>query len=84
VIFYSNPSLLEKQVYYLALSILSPYLGVGKSCILLRFTKEEFKNDYSVTIGVDFANKTIQIDQDTTVKLQIWDTVTQASYYSSN
>ncbi len=48
---------------------------MGKSCILLRFTKEEFKGDYNVTIGVDFANKTIKLDQDTTVKLQIWDTV---------
>ena len=50
-------------------------LGVGKSCIMLRYTRDEFKDDYTVTIGVDFAVKEVHIDNDTVVKLQIWDTV---------
>jgi small GTP-binding protein len=47
--------------------------GVGKSCILLRATKDEFKDDHDVTIGVEFGSFTIKIDGKI-VKLQIWDT----------
>ena len=49
--------------------------GVGKSSILLRYTQNQFKKDYNVTIGVEFCSKTVEIDSDTSVKLQIWDTV---------
>jgi Ras-related protein Rab-2A len=28
--------------------------GVGKSCFLFRYTKDEFVPDYNVTIGVEF------------------------------
>lgn len=48
--------------------------NVGKSCILSKYTKNDYKLDYNVTIGVEFSSKNIQID-DNQVKLQIWDTV---------
>ena len=50
-------------------------LGVGKSSILLKYTTNEFKRDYNVTIGVEFGSKYIQLDPDTRIKLQVWDTV---------
>ena len=50
-------------------------IGVGKSSILLRYTQNQFRQDYNVTIGVEFCSKTVEIDSDTSVKLQIWDTV---------
>lgn len=48
--------------------------GVGKSCILLRFTDHRFRDSHDLTIGVEFGARTISIDQKP-VKLQIWDTV---------
>ena len=36
--------------------------GVGKSNLIMRFTKNEFKVETKNTIGVEFANKTIQIE----------------------
>lgn len=30
--------------------------GTGKSCLLTRYTKDEFESDYKVTIGKKFGN----------------------------
>lgn len=55
--------------------------GVGKSCILLRFTQDTFDSDHNVTIGVEFATKVIQIFNKQ-IKLQIWDTAGQEGFRS--
>jgi small GTP-binding protein len=47
--------------------------GVGKSCLLLRFTEDSWSESYVTTIGVDFKIKTLDIENKS-VKLQIWDT----------
>ena len=44
--------------------------GVGKSCILLRFSDDKFNENFYATIGVDFRFKNINIDNKS-VKLQI-------------
>jgi len=49
-------------------------IGVGKSCLLLRFTEERFKSDHEPTLGVEFGSKTMEISN-RKVKIQIWDTV---------
>ena len=43
--------------------------GVGKTCLLLRFTDDSFTS----TIGIDFKIKIINLDNKL-IKLQIWDT----------
>ena len=48
-------------------------LGVGKSCLLLRFSDDSFSESHIATIGVDFRFKTIETNKKR-VKLQIWDT----------
>lgn len=53
--------------------------GVGKSCLLLRFSDDTYTNDYISTIGVDFKIKTVELDGKT-VKLQIWDTAGQERF----
>lgn len=53
--------------------------GVGKSNLLMRFTRNEFNMESKSTIGVEFANRTIQIDGKT-IKAQIWDTAGQERY----
>mmetsp|Transcript_31366 Transcript_31366/g.69165 ORF Transcript_31366/g.69165 Transcript_31366/m.69165 type:complete len:217 (+) Transcript_31366:182-832(+) len=53
--------------------------GVGKSNLLSRFTRNEFNLDSKSTIGVEFATKSIQVDNKT-MKAQIWDTAGQERY----
>ena len=56
-------------------SLLFRFLGVGKSSILTSYVKKDFKTDHNATIGVEFGSKIIELDAETIVKLQIWDTV---------
>ena len=37
------------------------YTDVGKTSILLRFTKDEFHDKYVSTIGIDFKSKPLKI-----------------------
>ncbi|KAL4592199.1 hypothetical protein LXL04_005186 [Taraxacum kok-saghyz] len=47
--------------------------GVGKSCLLLRFSDGSFTTSFITTIGIDFKIRTIELDGKR-IKLQIWDT----------
>ncbi|CAH1724791.1 ras-related protein Rab-18-B-like [Aphis gossypii] len=53
--------------------------GVGKSCLLCRFTDDTFNEDNSVTIGVDFKMKKITVDNNN-IKLALWDTAGQERF----
>ncbi|XP_026211578.1 ras-related protein Rab-15-like [Anabas testudineus] len=53
--------------------------GVGKTCMLRRFTESEFDPSHISTIGVDFKMKTLEIDG-VKVRVQIWDTAGQERY----
>lgn len=53
--------------------------GVGKTCMLRRFTESEFDASHISTIGVDFKMKTLDIDG-VKVRVQIWDTAGQERY----
>ena len=53
--------------------------GVGKSCLLIRFTDDKYEEGYVTTIGVDFKIKTLIIEGKS-VKLQIWDTAGQERF----
>ncbi|TXT54538.1 MAG: GTPase KRas protein [Candidatus Thorarchaeota archaeon] len=46
--------------------------GVGKTSIALRYTEDRFEEDMKITIGVNFANKKIQVDG-IDVTLMLWD-----------
>ncbi|XP_060577918.1 ras-related protein Rab-38-like [Ruditapes philippinarum] len=47
--------------------------GVGKTSIIRRYVDGHFNPNYKLTIGVDFALKSIEWDTDTKVNLQLWD-----------
>ncbi|XP_028393119.1 ras-related protein Rab-11A-like [Dendronephthya gigantea] len=53
--------------------------GVGKSCLLSRFTRNEFDHESKSTIGVEFATRSLEIDGKT-IKAQVWDTAGQERY----
>lgn len=53
--------------------------GVGKSCLLNRYTDDQFTNEHYSTIGVDFKIKTIEIGGKQ-IKLQLWDTAGQERF----
>ena len=55
--------------------------GVGKSCLVLRATKNEFKETHEITIGAEFGSYNAKVEN-TTIKLQIWDTAGQESFKS--
>ncbi|CAL9132515.1 unnamed protein product [Musa textilis] len=53
--------------------------GVGKSNLLSRFTRNEFSLESKSTIGVEFATRSIRVE-DKVVKAQIWDTAGQERF----
>ena len=54
-------------------------LGVGKTCLLLRYASESFSPTFITTIGIDFKIKNIQL-HGKRIKLQIWDTAGQERF----
>ena len=54
-------------------------VGVVKSNLLSRFTKNEFNLEFKSTIGVEFATTPMNIESKV-VKAQIWDTAGQERY----
>lgn len=55
--------------------------NVGKSCLMLQFTDNKFKQENDPTIGVEFGSKMIT-SKNKLIKLQIWDTAGQESFRS--
>uniref|UniRef100_T1IPQ3 Endothelin-converting enzyme 1 n=1 Tax=Strigamia maritima TaxID=126957 RepID=T1IPQ3_STRMM len=47
--------------------------GVGKTAIIRRFTQGKFSPYYKLTIGVDFAIKSLKWTDKTQINLQLWD-----------
>ena len=57
-------------------------IGVGKSSILVRLIENAFHENHNVTIGVEFGNYVMQIDNQHIIQLQIWDTAGAEQYRS--
>ncbi|RZC77186.1 hypothetical protein C5167_001334 [Papaver somniferum] len=54
-------------------------IGVGKSCLLLRFSDDSFTTSFITTIGIDFKIRTVELEGKR-IKLQIWDTAGQERF----
>ena len=58
--------------------------GVGKTCIINRFVKNEFDIDENPTLAASYAQKNVKLDDDTIIRFHIWDTAGQEKYRSIN
>ncbi|CAG9331981.1 unnamed protein product [Blepharisma stoltei] len=67
---------MDTEYDYLYKIVLIGDSGVGKSNILLRFTRNEFNKESKSTIGVEFSQKNLKIGEKT-IRIQIWDTAGQ-------
>ncbi|CAD8152693.1 unnamed protein product [Paramecium pentaurelia] len=67
--------------HYLFKFIIVGDASVGKSCILLRYTEKQFRDEHDTTIGVEFGSQLLK-KNDKTLKIQIWDTAGQESFKS--
>lgn len=67
------PSPYQDEYDYLFKIVLVGDSGVGKSSIVTRIAKDTFSMDTLSTIGVEFINKSFDINNKV-VKAQIWDT----------
>ncbi|XP_074165082.1 ras-related protein Rab-7b isoform X2 [Sminthopsis crassicaudata] len=56
-------------------------LGVGKTSLLHQYVHKTFYEDYQTTLGASILSKVIMVDN-TTLKLQIWDTGGQERFRS--
>lgn len=55
-------------------------LGTGKTSIIKRYVHRFFTQHYRATIGVDFALKVLNWDENTVIRLQLWDIAGQERY----
>ena len=76
-----NDYISEGNYNYLIKFIIIGDAAVGKSNLLVRYTSGQFKEEYQLTIGVEFGSNNISID-DKIFRIQIWDTAGQENFRS--
>ena len=69
----NNPR--EEEIYdFLFKVVMIGDSGVGKSNLLMRYTRGDSNLESKTTIGVEFATKTVKTADQKVIKAQIWDT----------
>ena len=71
----------DKKSYYKLKFIIIGDAGVGKTNLVHRFVKGEFKSKYHLTIGIDFSSYNLEIDGKL-FTLQLWDTAGSEQFRS--
>ena len=71
----------ELSFNYLLKYVIVGDASVGKSNLLLRYSHGQFREEYQLTIGVEFGSNNIKID-DKIFRIQIWDTAGQENFRS--
>lgn len=79
----SSVTVIEKQTQKRIFKII--VIGdsnVGKTCLTYRFCSGKFPDKTEATIGVDFRERTVDVDTEQ-IKLQLWDTAGQERFRKS-
>ena len=71
----------EMSFNYLLKYVIVGDASVGKSNLLLRYSHGQFREEYQLTIGVEFGSNNVSID-DKIYRIQIWDTAGQENFRS--
>ena len=72
----------EEEYYRLYKILLLGDCAVGKSCLLLRYCENSFQESHLATIGLDFRLKTITLENNRKIRIQIWDTAGEDRFRS--
>ena len=57
--------------------------GVGKTCVISRFTRGCFDGNVASTMGANYTSKTVEVPElGESLELDIWDTAGQEKYRS--
>ena len=73
---------MDKQSHdYLFRIVMAGDSGVGKTNLLMRYTENNFNFETKPTIGAQFSQKSIQVD-DKRIECQIWDTAGQERFHA--
>ncbi|KAK8400545.1 hypothetical protein O3P69_003306 [Scylla paramamosain] len=75
---WTNSSIDKREHLYKILVI--GELGTGKTSIIKRYVHQFFSQHYRATIGVDFALKVLNWDNNTVIRLQLWDIAGQERF----
>ena len=71
----------EISFNYLLKYVIVGDASVGKSNLLLRYSHGQFREEYQLTIGVEFGSNNVVLD-DKVYRIQIWDTAGQENFRS--
>lgn len=74
--------MIQKNSDYLLKVLVVGEASTGKTSFIKRYVHQFFSRAYKATIGVDFALKTLQYDENTLVRLQLWDIAGQERFGS--
>ena len=57
-------------------------IGVGKTSIAIRYSKDDFNLNQESTLGAAYVEKIHKLNEEKAIKFQIWDTAGQEKFWS--